>query len=351
MEDAESPGWDAIDAALAPLYASVSPKHYAAVVPYFLGGSDPLQGISAYLRTDPAPHWHFVTYGFSELFAKEWDDPAISGWGFELTFRLACEPDAEAPPAWAINFLQNMGRYVFTSGNAFGAGHHMNLNGPIALGVETAIRAIAFLRDPELPPIDTPHGRVEFLQVVGVTLDEELALKQWEALKALAVLGQHLPLMVTDLARASLLQRPDVARALGEGAGRDGSSTHALFMEQLSWQKRDALPGGAAYTLVIGARQITELQALLPCRLPFGRGLRLVGREAQIVLTPGTAVTVTESEGVLDVALDAAAQAVFRDEVKPHAGVYRLSARPELVLEVRKTEIKDPQGAVIEIIG
>jgi suppressor of fused len=360
MEDAESPGgdaidaapgWDAIDAALAPLYASVAPKHYGPIVPSFLGGSDPLQGISAYQRTDPVPHWHFITYGFSELFAKESKDPAVSGWGFELTFRLACDPQAETPPVWALNFLQNMGRYVFKSGNAFAAGHYMNLNGPIALGTETAIRAIAFLRDPELPPINTPHGRVEFLQVVGITLDEQLALKQWSTLKALAVLGQHLPLMVTDLARASLLHRPSVTAALAEGAGRDRSSTDLLFVERLGWQKRDALPGGAAYTLVIGANQIIELQALLPYRLPYGRELRLVGREERILLTPGAAVTVTESEGTLGVALDAAAQAVFRDQVKPRVGTYRLCAEPELVLEVRKTEIRNPEGEVIETIG
>ena len=46
-DDDGSPGWDAIDAALAPLYAGIEPKHYASAVPSFLGGSDALQGISA----------------------------------------------------------------------------------------------------------------------------------------------------------------------------------------------------------------------------------------------------------------------------------------------------------------
>jgi len=352
MDDkSESPGWDAIDAALAPLYAGVEPKHYAAPLPAMLGGPDPLHGISAYLRTEPVPHWHFITYGFSELFAKEWENPAISGWGFELTFRLACAPDAQEPPAWAINFLQNMGRYVFKSGNAFAAGHYMNLNGPIALGTETAIRSIAFLDDPELPPIDTPHGKLAFLQVVGITLDEELALKQWSTLEALAELRPYLPLMVTDLARASLLQEPAVAAALREGAGRDGSNTGSLFIDQLGWQKRDKFFGGAAYTLVMGARQISELQALMPYRLPFDRELRLMGREARITLQPGPAVSIQEAEGALTVTLDAAALAVFRDTVQPRIGAYRLSAKPELLLEVRRTEIKDPQGKVIETIG
>src|SRR5262249_51167707 len=139
--------------------------------------------------------------------------------------------------------------------------------------------------------------------------------------------------------------------ALAEGAGRHGSSTDLLFIERLGWQKRGELLGSAAYTLIIGARQVTELQALLPYRLPFGRDFYLVGREARILLTSGPAVTVTESEGTLRVTLDAAAQAMVCDQVKPRAGTYRLSATPELVLEVRKTEIRDPNGKVIETIG
>ena len=36
-----------------------------------------LSGISAYKNVDPCPHWHFVTYGFSELWAKESADPDV----------------------------------------------------------------------------------------------------------------------------------------------------------------------------------------------------------------------------------------------------------------------------------
>ena len=60
-----------------------------------------------------------VTYGFSELYDKESDNLEESGYGFELTFRLAKREDEEEPPAWALNLLQNMGRYVFNSGNVF----------------------------------------------------------------------------------------------------------------------------------------------------------------------------------------------------------------------------------------
>lgn len=29
------------------------------------------------------PHWHYVTYGYSELYEKECEDPAVSGYGLK----------------------------------------------------------------------------------------------------------------------------------------------------------------------------------------------------------------------------------------------------------------------------
>ena len=50
-----------------------------------LGGPDPLDGISVY---DAGDFWHFVSYGLSELYTKECEDPEYSGYGIELTFKL-----------------------------------------------------------------------------------------------------------------------------------------------------------------------------------------------------------------------------------------------------------------------
>ncbi len=63
----DTPGWDAIDAALQPIYGGREPYHVGTVIPFALGGPDPIHGISAYKNTEPAHHLHFVTYGFSEL--------------------------------------------------------------------------------------------------------------------------------------------------------------------------------------------------------------------------------------------------------------------------------------------
>ncbi len=75
-----------------PLYHGQTPKHYGTLIDYELGGPDPLRGISAYKRAEPIPHWHFITYGFSELYEKKSSNKTVSGWGFELTLRLANGP-------------------------------------------------------------------------------------------------------------------------------------------------------------------------------------------------------------------------------------------------------------------
>ena len=120
-DDTDTPGWDAINAALAPLYAGQEPRHFGTALPYTLGGQDPLDGISVYWADAPVPHWHYITYGFSELYAKESSDADASGYGFELTFRLAAEAGENAgstPPVWPMNLLQNLARYVFFDDDA-----------------------------------------------------------------------------------------------------------------------------------------------------------------------------------------------------------------------------------------
>ena len=96
----DAPGWAAIDEALRPIYGAREPYHVGTIVPYALGGPDPIHGISAYKNLEPAPHWHFVTYGLSELWAKGSSDREISGFGFELTFRPLCDKEDTKPPNW-----------------------------------------------------------------------------------------------------------------------------------------------------------------------------------------------------------------------------------------------------------
>ena len=62
-------GWDAIDEEAKRIYPGQdNPKHYASLIKWRFGGSDPLDGINVY---DSGDYWHFVTYGLSELYDKE----------------------------------------------------------------------------------------------------------------------------------------------------------------------------------------------------------------------------------------------------------------------------------------
>lgn len=70
-------GWDTITEALNRLYPDQpNPLHVGTVIKYRLGGADPIDGISIYRATAtaaaglPRPHWHYVTYGFSDLYNR-----------------------------------------------------------------------------------------------------------------------------------------------------------------------------------------------------------------------------------------------------------------------------------------
>jgi hypothetical protein len=122
--EVDAVGWDAISGALDRLYPGQEAKHYATTLPYSLGGRDPIDGISVY-ETGSPDHWHYVTLGFSELYEKETDEPSTSGYGFELTLRMVKRE--REPPVFAMNFLQNLARYVFDTGRTFRRGDHMEL--------------------------------------------------------------------------------------------------------------------------------------------------------------------------------------------------------------------------------
>ena len=79
-------GWDAIDAAFDKMYPGQdNPIHFGTLIPWRLGGPDPLQGVSAY---DGGDYFHLVTYGLSDLYEKEGSDPEYSGYGLEFTLKL-----------------------------------------------------------------------------------------------------------------------------------------------------------------------------------------------------------------------------------------------------------------------
>jgi suppressor of fused len=310
-------GWDAISTALDRIYPDVQPRHLTPMISARLGGPDPLDGLSIYrLRLRVRVHVSVA--------------------------RIDLEP-----PNWAINFLSNLARYVTSTGNTFRAGHHMDLNGPIALSAEdTAIRAITFATDPELGEIDTPLGRVRFLQVIGITLDEYAVIEQWDAERLVAAMAPRLPLLVTDLRRPSLTTDPAVAADVTEGIRRDGSSTGSLYVAESRVVRH-----GAGATLTFGANAAPRIGRVLAARVPFGRGLMVDGPDGGVGIRPGDAFAVGDlGAGLVEVVLPSMVLDELCSVLRPIAGRYALSTAP-LTVEIVKSYIRDQDQQVISEIG
>jgi photosystem II stability/assembly factor-like uncharacterized protein len=344
----DAPGWDAIDRALEPLYGDGEPHaHYAAVRPYKLGGDDPLHGISVYLRRDPVPHFHFVTYGFTDLFEKETQDLDESGFGFELSLRLRRAPDETVVPTWALNFLQNLARYVFGTGNRFDAGHKMGLNGPIALGQHTNLTAILFAHDPELDEIHSPFGRAHFLEVVGITDDEYRLIQDWSTSGLVEILRKSLPFLITDLTRGSVLSDPEIAREAHQKVEAEGSSEDLSFGGEMVLATDDG-----HVRLELGALYAAALPRAMRGRLRHGRGYTLRGHEAALVLEPGATPGYRRDGETLVLALPR--ELVTEIEATLHdgsAGHYRFDAWPALEIVITPSLIRDQDGHAVEVRG
>ena len=349
----ETPGWSAIDRVLDRCYPHQEPQHYGTLIKYCLGGPDPLDGISVYCSEKERPHWHYVTYGFSELYAKQSDDPDTSGWGIELTFRLARPVKAKKAPLWPMSLLQNLARYVFTTGNVFGVNHHTDLNGPIALEERTEICAAIFAKDPELKAIKTPHGRVQFVQVYGITRDELEAAAEWNSAGFLKLARRENRLLVTDLKRKSVVADPTFARKIERGIAKDGSSLTGVYVESVSWRVLQRA-AKSKLRIVLGANAVRRLSRLLRARLPHDRDFWLWSPKRQVCFEPARKFrwNLRDVKGVgLTVGLPVSLVTAIGNTLEPRRGMYSWAENDDFEIEVKQSQITDRDGKVIDTIG
>ena len=181
-----APGWKALDQACGRIYPGQVPHQFTSEQAYELDSANPLPAICVWEAEGP-PAWHYVTYGLSELFEKSSPRPEISGFGFELSFRLPRTPQHQRPPNWPLRVLQGIGNYVMNGHGQLDTGHVMDLGGPI-MGAEesalaTALEGVICVPDSVLGQggkLDTPHGSVLFLLLVGLTREEITSLDGWD---------------------------------------------------------------------------------------------------------------------------------------------------------------------------
>ena len=181
-EELSSSGWDAITNECNRIYPNQeNPKHYGTLISWKFGGNDPLDGISIY---DGGNYWHFVTYGLSELYEKETDDTEYSGYGMEFTFKLKKDndEDEEQEIKCVCGLLQQIARITFKNGEIFNPFEYL-YTGQTA-GVDSRkisnITGFITIPDTQFQTLNTKNGRVDFVEFVGATNNELLALKNKE---------------------------------------------------------------------------------------------------------------------------------------------------------------------------
>lgn len=337
--------------------------YYGTLIPGYLGGNDPLDGVEIWKSDKGCPHWLYVTYGFTDLYPDEDDDDndpdhddpdvddsadgdggdLVSGYGFELTFRLARGSEDE-PPVWPVNLLQNLARYVFSSGNTFDSGHYLNANGPIALETDTRLTCLGFLTDPELGRIDTLNGSMVFLEAIGITEDELNGMMCWSGESFLLELCRHVPYGISDLSRTSLMDQPDFRRAWEQGMARDGSSTGMLYLSELS----GTLEGGSG-CLQFGAGHVDQILTLLRARIGKDRPLILQCGETVVCFKHAQQAAAVMEDQTLVISLTQAGLDEICLLLKPHVGVYHMKTMA-LTVRIVPTHIRDNDGTITQTI-
>ncbi len=202
--DDQAPGWDAITEEFDRIYpGQTKPMHYGTIVKWMLGGNDPLDGISVY---DGGDFWHFVSYGLSELYIKETDDPEYSGYGFELTMKLkkGCYDDEEGEIRCICGIMQAVARITFKSGEIFQNNEYIytGQTAGIDLNQSSALTGFICISDPSVNTIDTPFGKVEFIELIGMT---DAELKTLGSHESVAEIYKKLGSDLTDYKRKSIV--------------------------------------------------------------------------------------------------------------------------------------------------
>lgn len=180
-EEVQAAGWDAIAKECERVYPGKLREHYGTLLKWMLGGKDPLDGIDLY---DGGDYWHFVTYGMSELYEKESDDPEFSGYGMEFTFRLKKDnyEDEKGELMCICGILQSLARLTYIQGEIFYPWEYVYTGQTQGIDVRTKSNITGFITVPDskLQTLDSQNGKVEFVEFIGVTDRELLAIQHGE---------------------------------------------------------------------------------------------------------------------------------------------------------------------------
>ncbi|MFN7132531.1 MAG: suppressor of fused domain protein [Myxococcales bacterium] len=234
----------------------------------------PLAEIVAYRASKPIPHWHYVTYGLSELGRKTSNDPSLSGFGVEYTLRLVA--DGEQPPFWPMNLLRWVAARVWQTREPLDPSHSMNLPPGMLEEVSPGVEGLGFLQDAELGSIDTPNGKVTFVNVIPLAQREWWLLGAWDFDKYLDAVRSQQGDLLWRVGRGSVLEGPRGAELLAQ-VERDGSSQSVDFTP-IAWTDRELVLDSVSRDVVI---------KFLRYRLAYGRDAAIVSGTRKATLAVG----------------------------------------------------------------
>ncbi|CAH1175604.1 unnamed protein product [Phaedon cochleariae] len=230
-----------------------NPLQVTALLKYWLGGPDPLDYISMYANPgipeeNIPPHWHYISFGLSDLHGDgrvhDISGPeSVSGFGFELTFRLKREPTETAPPTWPATLMQSLAKYVFQSGNTLCAGDHVSWHCALD-NSESRIQHMLMTTDLQLKAAQTPYGTVDFIQIVGICAEELKAVQQWNGAGILNIISRIPsaggPWHLTDMRRGESIFELDLnaQEQVETGFEMEGSNLSGVSA-RCSWAEQD----------------------------------------------------------------------------------------------------------------
>lgn len=153
------------------------PIHYGPMITWEAGGRFPLREVNVY-ETDE--YYHFVSFGLSDLFEKTTSDE-YSGYGMEFTFKLKKDryENLELEIKCVYNILQQVARITFTKNEIFDIYEYIYTGQTDGIDAfrKSNITGLITIPDTTFVSLDTPNGRVNFVEFIGVTNNELLALE------------------------------------------------------------------------------------------------------------------------------------------------------------------------------
>lgn len=257
--------------------------------------------VLAFEVEDPVPHFLYVTFGLSRVRSSV----PVAGTQTELTMRIAS--DSPVPYAWPAERLAGMVAHVRRTGSEIAPGHHMF----------TANGGFTFVIDPVLTFVHGPTGLVRFTYAVGVTSRELDAALSWDPVKFTGVLGDYVPLGLTDLERKDLLDIPEARSRVEAGMAAEGSSISAMQATHLVID-----PSGR---VEIDQRSAQALLRAARYRLRFDRPFALVSADAALLLVDAP-LTLSPTHAEIPATAEFAAELLA--VLDPEPGTYRFRSVP-----------------------